>query len=143
VWWAEGEEPRPDPVVWPTPRQIKPFVGKSLREALALRAPFFGGLRKQAPAQSHLESKLFVFTCLPGCGSDRLHFLCLPDLTAATAKTWWKQAIEPMIVAKFPELLERPAWLKELKAASSGTKSDMLKALKDYCRGKVKQFAKS
>ena len=77
------------------------------------------------------------------CGQKRLDFLLLPELTKATAQQWWKKGVEKMVVSRFPELLKHLLWEKELKAVSRGTKADMLKELKDYCVGKVKQFAPS
>jgi len=72
---------------------------------------------------------------------QRLDSLVLGELTRQTADEWWKGAIEKMVEARFPALLQEPLWLKELAAVSRGTKADMRKELKDYCRDKVKQFA--
>lgn len=58
-----------------------------------------------------------------------------------TARAWWKGAIEKMVEAKFPMLLQNPIWERELKAVSRKTKADMLKELEDYSENKVKQFA--
>ena len=100
-------------------------------------------VKEDPPKIGHqtMESRLRTFCILYGCGFDRVHFLALPDLTPGTASVWWKAAIEKMVEARFPSLLQHPAWENELKGVSTGTKADMRKELKDYCIGKVKQFA--
>jgi hypothetical protein len=86
-------------------------------------------------------NRLLRFFCMvSGCGSERLHFLLLPKLTSQTTRKWWKGAIENMLEAKYSALLQSPVWFRELKKASTGTKADMLKELKDYSANKVKQF---
>jgi hypothetical protein len=122
------------PVQWPTQEQMQPFLGKKPNELISVeKAPHKIG-------HETMESRLLFFCLLAGCGAERLHFLTLPELTTETATIWWKGAIERMVEARFPSLLEHPAWKKELKAVSSGTKADMRKELKDYCIAKVKQF---
>lgn len=126
------------PVVWPLSDQIKPFLNKSVDELIQAGR---GKIGQEKTAEEKLDSHLRFFGMLKGCGVDRLHFLLLPELTKETAMAWWKGAIEKMIDSKFPRLLEEPHWEKELRAISRGTKADMRKELKDYCVGKVKQFA--
>jgi hypothetical protein len=123
------------PVVWPTTEQIKPFFGKNAHQLISESNVPLG------PGKETMETRLLFFCVLDGCGAERLHFLTLPDLTTQTASIWWKGAIEKMVEARFPSLVNLPAWEKELRAVSTGTKADMLKELKDYCIGKVKQFA--
>ena len=92
--------------------------------------------------QGHLslDDYLRLFCMTQDGGIERLHFLWLPGLTKATARRWWKGAIEQMVESRFVELLNNPLWLRELRAVSSGTEADMRKELKDYCREKVNQF---
>lgn len=140
--WMRGEQHRPFPLVWPTLKQIEPYVGRSVAEIIALREASLTGRHQHTSdrAQRHFDSKLALFA-MNGRGRE-LHFLCLPDLSKATEGTWWKQAIEPMVEEKFPALMDQPVWLNELKAVTDGgTDSAMLKALKDYSRKKVRQFA--
>lgn len=132
--WAGMFARRNHEVVWPSPQQIAPYLNLSLDELLAEKEG------KARDAQSGIANLTFFSLCRGG-GVQRLPFLCLPELTPASARQWWKQAIEGMVEARFPSLLEQPAWEKELKAVSSGTRADMLKELKDYSRDKVRQFA--
>lgn len=123
-------------VPWPTKAQVEPFRAKTLDELIV-------GIKQPRPTDpdERMESYVRSFRLLAECGVDRLHFLLLKDLTREEAGQWWKGAIEKMIEERFPALLEQPSWREELRAVSSGTRADMRKELKDYCREKVKQFA--
>jgi hypothetical protein len=135
--WTRLYTPYGRSVAWPTQQDIQPFLGKNLNEVIAsIRQP-----RRDGQNEDEIERHVRFFCLLSDCGSERLHFLLLPELTSKTAPTWWKSAIEKMVEARFPALLQQPCWEKELKAASRGTKADKRKELKDYCVGKVKQFA--
>lgn len=123
-------------VSWPTLAEIQPCLGKSMDELVAMIPPPSRDTRPKDDPTRHVR----FFSMLAECGSERLHFLLLPELTAKTARTWWKDAIEKMVEARFSSLLQNPGWTRELKAVSSGTKADMLKELKDYSQNKVKQF---
>lgn len=131
--WANFFIPYKKEPAWPTQEQISPLVNLTRDELLAFC------VKEQNNGGGQLLLCLF---CLQAdCGTERLHFLCLPELTKKTATTWWKLAIERMVESRFPSLLKHPGWEKELKAVSTGTRADMLKELKDYSREKVKQFA--
>lgn len=133
--WSQPFTRRNFPIEWPTTEQIKPFIGKTSNQVIE------GSNVLHRKGKETIESRLEFFCVLAGCGVERLHFLTLPELTRQTDSIWWKGAIEQMVVARFPALLGNPAWEKELRAVSSGTKADMRKELKDYCVEKVKQFA--
>src|SRR6266478_9527454 len=134
--WMMYLKPYDRPAPWPTRKQIEPFRRKNLDELVAGIEPFRGGKEEKS------VSWYVRAFCLQGeCGAERLDSLILPELTRETAEVWWKVAIEKMVEARFPGLLQQPLWCKELKAVSSGTESDMRKELRDYCRDKVKQFA--
>jgi hypothetical protein len=133
--WSVFFTPYGKTVVWPTERQIRPFASQTHDQLIA-------GMklcRDRKP--DAMERHVRMFCLLAECGVERLHFLLLPDLTPEQAKVWWKNAIEKMIESKFDALLQEPAWMKELKDVSTGTRADMLRKLKDYSREKVKQFA--
>lgn len=130
--WMRLYTPYKRTVVWPTDAQIKPLLGKEADDIIGNISA------KDGPT---IETHLEFFCLMKDCGSERLHFLLLPELAVETATDWWKGAIEGMVEAKFPALLQEPGWAKELKAVSRGTEADMRKELKDYCVGKVKQFA--
>ena len=135
--WADEFIPYGRSVVWPTTEDIEPFLGTS-------RDGLIAGIKashQNDEDSETMESHLRFFCLLADCGVERLHFLTLPELTAETASKWWKGAIEKMVEARFPILFGQPSWENELKAVSRGTKADMRKELKDYCVGKVKQFA--
>lgn len=137
--WAHLFIPYQKPIIWPGKEEIEPYFGKSIDQLICkLPEPRrdAGNSQEEEMAQ-HLR---FYCMCVD-CGTDRLHFLTLPELTIQTARMWWKEAIEKMVEARFPTLLENPAWQKELNDVSSGTRADKLKELKDYSRDKVKQFA--
>jgi hypothetical protein len=133
--WAHYFTPYDDPILWPTRKQIEPFREKSFDELIAGIEPFTQGKERS------VEGYVRFFCMQADCGVERLDFLLLSELTRETAAKWWKGAIEKMVEARFPALLQQPLWLKELKAVSSGTEADMRKELKDYCRDKVRQFA--
>jgi len=132
--WAHYFTPYDDPILWPTRKQIERFREKSFDELIAGIEPF-------APGEERSVEGYVRFFCMESdCGVERLDSLLLPELTRETAVRWWKGAIEKMVEARFPALLQQPLWRKELTAVSSGTDADMRKELKDYCRDKVKQF---
>jgi hypothetical protein len=133
--WAHYFTPYDRPVPWPTRKQIEPFRRKSLDELIAGIEPF------TADEEKSILWYVRAFCMQGDCGVQRLDSLVLPELTRKTADNWWKVAIEKMVEARFPALLQQPLWRKELTAVSSGTEADMRKELKDYCRDKVKQFA--
>jgi hypothetical protein len=126
--WAQN-------IVWPTQRQVAPFRKKNIDDLIAGIRPFTQRKRRD------IEDYLRFFCMEADCGVERLDALLLPELTRETAAKWWKGAIEKMVDARFPAILQQPLWLKELTAVSRGTEADMRKELKDYCRDKVKQFA--
>jgi hypothetical protein len=133
--WSVYFTPYGKSVIWPTKRQIQPFADQTHDQLIA------GIMREPNSKTRSIESYIRMF-CLQGdCGVERLNFLLLPELTREQANVWWKNAIERMVEAKFDALLQDPEWARELRAASSGTKADMLKELKDYSRDKVKRFA--
>jgi hypothetical protein len=133
--WSKFFTPYGKPIIWPARHQIQPFLGKSVDELIA-------GISLPSRSKTRTTAdNIRSFCLLGGCGWERLHFLLLPELTRENAGMWWKNAIEKMVEARFPSLLQDPLWLKDLKAVSSGTRADMRKELKDYCREKVKQFA--
>ena len=135
--WAQFFTPYKRAVTWPTVAEIQPFLVKSNDELVAMIPP---PSRDERPKNDPARYVRF-FSMLSDCGVGRLHFLLLPELTVTTARTWWKDAIEEMVEAKFPSLLKNPVWVRELKRVSTGTRADMLKELKDYSENKVKQFA--
>ncbi len=135
--WTNLFVPYGRPVVWPTPEEIEPFLGKGIDDLIAgIKAS-----RRNGENRDTMGRYLRFFSLLADCGVKRLHFLTLPELRVETAPKWWKGAIEEMVEAKFPILVKQRSWEKELKAVSRGTTADMRKELKDYCVGKVKQFA--
>ncbi|MBE0543582.1 MAG: hypothetical protein IH623_19730 [Verrucomicrobia bacterium] len=136
--WADLSAWDQHEVIWPTQEQVQRLMGKSIDDILGTRKE---GINQNAHDGDELGSHLELFCMFAECGVARLHFLTLPELTAAAAPLWWKGAIEKMVEARFPKLLEIPSWLECLQAVSTGTKPDMLKELKDYSRDKVKQFA--
>jgi len=131
--WARFFTQRDKEVIWPALADIQPYVTKTTDQLLSKKIDVM--------KEPHQEFHLRFFCLCHGGGQERLHFLCLPELTQSSSPHWWKHAIETMVEARFPALLEQPAWFKELKAISTGTRADMLKELKDYSREKVKQFA--
>lgn len=134
--WARFYVLRTREVVWPTRELIAPLIGSTVGDLLREKTP-------AAPLPGSAEEMTFhlkFFCTLADCGVERLHLLTLPELAVSTAPVWWKEAIEKMLEARFPKLLETPSWLECLKAVSTGTKADMLKELKDYSRDKVRQF---
>lgn len=137
--WMNFYVPYKHPVLWPTSLEIAPFLGKSQDELIALFVDERNPASKTEP--ENVAFHLRFFCLCSGGGVDRLHHLTLPDLSRQTASRWWKGAVERMVEAKFPSLLHQPAWVLELKRVSRGTESDMRKELKDYCVGKVRQFA--
>lgn len=133
--WAHYFTPYNRPILWPKRKQVESFRGQNINELIAGIEPFRKG--EERSVEGHVR-----FFCMQfDCGVERLDSLLLPELTRETAIKWWKGAIEKMVEARFPALLQQPLWFKELSAVSSGTKADMRKELKDYCRDKVKQFA--
>jgi hypothetical protein len=133
--WMIYFTPYGRPVPWPTHKQIEPFRRKSFDELIAGIEPL------PADEERSIAWHVRAFCLQSDCGVRRLNSLILPALTRETAEKWWKVAIEKMVEARFPGLLQQPSWHNELRAVSSGTQADMRKELKDYCRDKVKQFA--
>jgi hypothetical protein len=128
--------------MWPTQEQIKPFLAfRGKGEDAVLSG--IERVKNIKTAEDNMKSHLRFFCILTDCGVDRIHFLALEELTQKESPNWWKKAIEKMVEAKFPKLLQQPVWKKELKKVSSGTQSDMLHEFKKFCIGKVKQFAPS
>jgi hypothetical protein len=133
--WSNLFIPYGKPVVWPTLKEIEPYLG------MAKVDDVMADVKREPSRQPRgMKEHLRFFCLLEGCGANRLHFLILKDLTKAEALNWWKGAIEKMVEQKFPDLMQHPNWIRELKRVSSGTVADMRKELKDYCRDKVKQF---
>ena len=138
--WSDLFVRRGVPVLWPTKEQIKPFqafCGKGVDVVLSGTEK----VKSIKSAEDNMKSHLRFFCILTDCGVDRIHFLVLKELTQWESLNWWKGAVEKMVEAKFPTLLQQPVWKGELKKVSSGTQSDMLHELKKFCVGKVKQFA--
>ena len=100
--WTVYFTPYKIAVIWPTRAQIKPFIGKSLDELLAM-VPMPSRPRR---ASDDPDRHVRFFSMQSECGSERLHFLLLPELTVKTARTWWKDAIEQMVEARFSSLLQ-------------------------------------
>lgn len=131
--WAHYFRPYDRPVPRPKRSEVKRFSGKTQNELIK-------EISLARERNWSIDDYLRAFCMQAECGTERLHFLLLPDLTKETAARWWKGAIEKMVEDRFPKLLQTPRWHKELKDASTGTERDMRKELKDYCRDKVKQF---
>lgn len=143
--WERIFRPEGWSVIWPTHEQIKPFLkfkGKNIDAADGVLQEM-GKVHLIKTNEDKLNASLRFFCMLNGCGIDRIHFLALNELTKYESKKWWKEAIEPMVEAKFPALLKEPLWNRELVKISNGTEKDMLHELKKYCAGKVSQFASS